>query len=296
MSIPGNTTPSLQTLEVLGYFNAVSIVILIHDWFLTIEYELAFIWNPKWNLGTLLYLLTRYPAFVDTAILFYSGVAGYFGILSPPVRALLWDVSTWMTLFGIGVAEVIMMICVWAMWGRGRRMAIFLTIMVLVFVGVYTMGLVILAKYISLPNTPSQSIAITASGGASIDFIALTLLEVILFFLVLSKAVQYRQNRSSRFVCKFFQHGLLYYVVLVVLSVANLAILFSHGPYDISLSIQRTLHAILSARMLLHLRRSAYRTSGVNTNSTSLVSEIVFQHGSSSTGDSMSGIGRLSVI
>ncbi|KAF8869981.1 hypothetical protein BD779DRAFT_1792266 [Infundibulicybe gibba] len=302
MSIPGNTTPSLQTLEALGYFNAVSIVILIHDWFLTIEYELAFIWNPKWNLGTLLYLLTRYPAFVDTAILFYGGVVGYFGILSPPVHALLWDVSTWMTLFGIAVAEVIMIICVWAMWGRGRRMAIFLTIMILIFVGVYTMGLVILAKYISLPNTPSQSIVITASGGASIDFIALTLLEVILFFLVLSKAVQYRRNRSSRFVCKFFQHGLLYYVVLVgehitgpglitanvlllVLSVANLAILFSHGPYDISLSIQRTFHAILSARMLLHLRRSAYQTSGVNTNSTSLVSEIVFQHGSSSTGD-----------
>ncbi|KAF8890982.1 hypothetical protein BD779DRAFT_221734 [Infundibulicybe gibba] len=217
MSILGNTTPSLQqeqTLDIFGYFSVVSVVILIHDWFLTIESELAFIWNPKWNLGTLLYFLTRYPAFVDTAILFYNGVTGYHSMLPPPVSALLWDVSDWMILFGIAVAEVIMAICVWAMWGRGRRMAIFLTILVLVFVGVSTMGLLetlIVAKHISLkglPNTSFHSVHISTIGDASIDFAALTLLEVILFFLVLSKAVEYSWNRSSSFVLECFQHGM----------------------------------------------------------------------------------------
>ncbi|KAF8890978.1 hypothetical protein BD779DRAFT_221592 [Infundibulicybe gibba] len=155
----------------------VSVVVLIHDWFLTIESEFTFIWNPKWNLGTLLYFFARYPAFVDTAIFFYGGVPRYYNTLSPPVRALLSDVTDSMILFGIGVAEVIMIIFVWAMWGRGRRMAIFLAILALVFSGVSAMGLVMLAKYISLPNPSSQSIPIGTSGGAFINFATLTLLE-----------------------------------------------------------------------------------------------------------------------
>ncbi|KAF8890993.1 hypothetical protein BD779DRAFT_1784865 [Infundibulicybe gibba] len=158
-----------------------------------------------------------------------------------------------MILFGIAVAEVIMIICVWAMWGRGRMMAIFLIVLVLVVVGVSTMGLVESpAKYISLPNTPSQTIIIAATSEASTGFAALTLLEVILFFLILFKAVEYSRNRCSSFVLECFQHGLLYYVVLVsehitglslitanvlllVLSVTNLAIILTcsaHIPRD----------------------------------------------------------------
>ncbi|KAF8868496.1 hypothetical protein BD779DRAFT_1635113 [Infundibulicybe gibba] len=221
-------------------------LVQIYDWFLTVESELAFIWSPKWNLGTLLYFLTRYPAFVDTAILFYIST-GYYNTLSPPVRPLLWGVSGWVFLLGIVVAEAIMAICVWAMWGRGRRMAIFLTILVLIVAGVSTIAPAeppAAAKYISLPNTSFQSIIIAETSRASISLAALTLLQVILFFLVLSKAVQYSRNRCSNFVFGCFQHGLLYYVVLVgehiagpslitadvllpVLSVTNLAIILT---------------------------------------------------------------------
>ncbi|KAF8890980.1 hypothetical protein BD779DRAFT_1515594 [Infundibulicybe gibba] len=81
------------------------------------------------------------------------------------------------------------------------------------------------------------------------------------------------------------------------LSVTNLVLILTRGPSDLSLSVQRTFHAILSARMLLHLRRSAHQTSGVNTNGTSLASGIVFQPESNSTGDpGMSDRGRLSVV
>ncbi|KAF8869983.1 hypothetical protein BD779DRAFT_629978 [Infundibulicybe gibba] len=233
-------------------------------------------------------------------IFFYGGVAGNYDIVSLPVRALLWDVTDWMFLFGIAVAEVIMIICVWAMWGRGRRMAILLTALVLVVAGVSIIGLIKFpATYTppkGLPNTLFEGVHISPSGRASINFIALGLLQAIFFLLVLYRAMEYSRNRSSSFVLECFQHGLLYYAVLVVLSVTNLAIILTRSPYDISLSVQRTFHAILSARMLLHLRRSAHQTRGVNTNGTSLASEIVFQHGSGSMGDSMSDRGRLSVI
>ncbi|KAF8890985.1 hypothetical protein BD779DRAFT_1515653, partial [Infundibulicybe gibba] len=117
-----------------------------------------------------------------------------------------------MLLFGIAVAEVVMIICVWAMWGRGRGMAIFLTVLVLMVAGVSAMGLIKFpAKYTppkGPPNTLFQSVHTSTTGGASIDFVALTLLQAILFFLVLYKAVEYSRNRSSSFVLECFQHGM----------------------------------------------------------------------------------------
>ncbi|KAF8873954.1 hypothetical protein BD779DRAFT_280047 [Infundibulicybe gibba] len=92
----------LQQARTPAYFSVTSVSVLIYDWFLTIDSELAFIWNPKWNLGTLLYFLTRYPTFIDTAVFLYSAV-GYS--IPPPVCNLVIGVSYWMFLFGILVAE-----------------------------------------------------------------------------------------------------------------------------------------------------------------------------------------------
>ncbi|KAF8867561.1 hypothetical protein BD779DRAFT_136891 [Infundibulicybe gibba] len=127
MGTPNSATPLfLQQAQTAVHFDVASVAVSVYDWFLTIDSELAFIWDPKWNLGTLLYFLTRYPTFIDTAVLLYSA-AGYS--IPPPVCNIVIVVSYWMFLFGISVAEVIMMTCVWAMWGRGRRMAILLTIL-----------------------------------------------------------------------------------------------------------------------------------------------------------------------
>ncbi|KAF8873952.1 hypothetical protein BD779DRAFT_1568403 [Infundibulicybe gibba] len=216
----------------------------IYDWFLTIDSELTFIWNPKWNLGTLLYFFTRYPTFIDTAVMLYSA-AGYS--IPPPVCNLAIAVSYWMFLFGIVVAEVIMMICVWAMC----------------------------QDIITSAGTHDKTF---------IDFLALASLEVVLFLLMLSKAVEHSRSHSSAFVIECFRHGLLYYVVLC------------GGADDPLLSTQRTFHAILSARMLLHLRRSARQTSGTDISSISPGSEMAFRDGPNSMGDGTSDRGRISVI
>ncbi|KAF8873945.1 hypothetical protein BD779DRAFT_1568372, partial [Infundibulicybe gibba] len=245
----------------------------VYDWFLTIDSELAFIWDPKWNLGTLLYFLTRYPTFIDTAVLLYSA-AGYS--IPPPVCNIVIVVSYWMFLFGISVAEVIMMTCLYTLSDAHS----------------WSTWLAIIhpdARPKDLPpDAPGcQDIVTSASVGTHdktfIDFLALTSLEVVLFLLMLSKAVEHSRSHSSAFVIECFRHGLLYYMVLSVLSVINLAIIVraTEGVYDPWLSIQRTFHAILSARMLLHLKRSARQTSGANTSSTSPGSDIVFQDANS---------------
>ncbi|KAF8892298.1 hypothetical protein BD779DRAFT_106069 [Infundibulicybe gibba] len=231
------------------------------------------------------------------AVFLYSAT-GHF--IPPSVCGLLVDVLGGMFIFGIATAEATMIICVWAMWGRGRKMAIFLTTISLVDIVVAIMGLLQYrssATYL-LPSCRNAVVIIRGTHNVSfVNFAALTSLEVILFFLMLFKAVEYSRSHSSTFVVECFRHGLLYYVVLTIMSAINImAILQSTQAPDIVFSIQRTFHAILSARMLLHLRRSASQTRGVNTNGTSLASDVMFQDGSNSTGDSVSDRGRLSVV
>ncbi|KAF8892288.1 hypothetical protein BD779DRAFT_105388 [Infundibulicybe gibba] len=279
----------LQQTQTSTYFNVASFAVLIHDWFLTVDSELTFVWGPRWNLGTLLYFLTRYTAFVDTPIFLYSAV-GYS--IPPPVCDSIVNVSTWMFLFGISVAELIMMFCVWAMWGRERRMAIGLIVLTLAAVAVGIVGILqnrSSAVYIDdLPPNIPGCLNITPEVGIHdtpfFDFLALTIFECVLFALMLFKAVEHGRRHSSTFVLECFRHGLLYYVVLSALSIINLAITIrgGHESDGFLISTQRTFHAILSARMLLHLRRSAHQTRDPTEDTTTIYldSEVMFQDGS----------------
>ncbi|KAF8887346.1 hypothetical protein BD779DRAFT_1527628 [Infundibulicybe gibba] len=257
--------------QIAAYFNVASVAVLIYDWFVTLDSEITLIWNPRWNFGTLLYFLTRYPAFIDTA-LYMHGDIGY--AIPVPICGLLANISSWMFLFGFGISEVIMMICVWAMWGRRRRMAIAFTILGLTVIIACMIefhsyhGSQIHIPPEMLPrNTPGcQTITKGAHDiiFAASEFIALAILESVLSALLFYKAILHSRNHPSTFVSECFRHGLLYYAVLGALSIANLSIIFQGAPEfdNLLTSIQRSIHAILSARMLLHLKCSTRQNSG----------------------------------
>ncbi|KAF8887347.1 hypothetical protein BD779DRAFT_1672798 [Infundibulicybe gibba] len=266
MSASNITSISLQQAQIATYSDVASVVVLIYDWFLTVDLELTFVWKAPWNLGTLLYILARYPTFVDALLQLYR-----------------------MFLVSGGIAEVLMMVCVWAIWGKARKVAIFLIILVIGAAATSTIGLhsdqnseTFIAPGILPPNIPGcQVIPQGTHNMIYMDFLAVVILESVLLSLVLFKAVQYSRDYPSTFISECFRHGLLYYVVLDAVSITNLAITSRGGSLgSFSASIQGSLHAILSARMLLHLRYSARRLGG-GGNTTILPSdeEIIFEPG-----------------
>ncbi|KAF8892300.1 hypothetical protein BD779DRAFT_106140 [Infundibulicybe gibba] len=287
------------------YSNVSSAIVLIYDWLLTIDSELAFVWNPRWNLGTLLYLLTRYSAFINAAVYLY-GTVGYS--IPPSVCGVFVSMSAWVLLFVTVVSEVIMVLCAWAMWGGGRRMAIGLTILTLVTTAIAIVGL---CQYRSsttytspdgmLPNFPGcQNIThgVGAHDTPFLDFLVLAFVEIVLFALMLFKAVKHSRYHSSTFVLECFRHGLLYYAVLGVLSITNLALTAQRSsPRSLLIFAQGAFHTILSTRMMLHLRRLAHqpRCEDTTTRGVSLGSGIIFQSRSrGSIGNASDG--RMSII
>ncbi|KAF8885605.1 hypothetical protein BD779DRAFT_1532698 [Infundibulicybe gibba] len=280
---------SLQTLMVV--FNNTTLLLAqqaqfaaVYDWFLTIDSE--------WNIGTLLYAFTRYPAFADTAISLYSVAAHSIPI---PVCHLLLNVFPWMFLFGVVISEVVMIVCVWAMWGRKRWMAISLTVLAVVVAVVAVAWLNqhhSASIYISPEDMPpSVPGCHTKPGGSTtfVDFVALTFLESVFFFLMLSKAIEHSRGHASTFVVECFRYGLLYYMVLTASSITNLVVILraTHEYENLLTSLQRTFHAIL---------RSAYQPRSENSVSTVIGGSVVFRGASGTSMDDVSDGGRISVI
>ncbi|KAF8229644.1 hypothetical protein L208DRAFT_158829 [Tricholoma matsutake] len=174
-------------------------------------------------------------------------------------------------LFGIMWAEAILTLRLWALWGRGRNIGIFIIIISAINATVGVVGFAFLGPFYTF--TPMDSISPTIPGcffsvGSTsffwVSFAALAGHLTFIFTMMMIKGFQhYRTGMyGTSLVRTFYMDGIIYYLTLQVLSVINLIVILNLsriGPAYINLliSIQRVFHSILSARILLHLRQEA---------------------------------------
>ncbi|KAF4574522.1 hypothetical protein EYR36_005865 [Pleurotus pulmonarius] len=220
-----------------------------YDYLLTVGDERFLVWTTPWSLGKVLFFLTRYPAFVDVGMAVYHNIA-------PSIRTatceLLYTVSGWMVVFGMIIAELIMVVRVWALWANSKIIGAILVVFSIVAIVVSIVYFVTFTgtlTFIATDTIAPGLIGCLPGPGTNvvfIDFVALTAYEASLLILLLLKGVQ---------------HRIVYYVVLLLVSVLNVAFLFTGSPENTNLltTLQRTFHSILSARMLLQLRKSALK-------------------------------------
>ncbi|KAF8491251.1 hypothetical protein JB92DRAFT_3006766 [Gautieria morchelliformis] len=269
---------SLAELEALGLaifenrvtasFDLASIVILIYDYLLTIKLEVELIWGIPWNVGKFLYLLTRYSVFVDSLMLAYFHFAsGQY--VSARTCSLVYQISGWFIFWGGCLAEIVLIFRTWAIWGRSRKVAFGLPILMVIVVvplGYLTrIGLTSLsfAGVTRLPIPNRQSCFITRNGSVTIlwDYVIIVSFETVILVLTLIQGVRHYRHTTSSLVSTLYADGILYYVYLLMLSVANVVFLASVEKKTGATLIlmQRVFHAILPGRILLHLRMAAVR-------------------------------------
>ncbi|KIJ22641.1 hypothetical protein M422DRAFT_276896 [Sphaerobolus stellatus SS14] len=83
--------------------------------------------------------------------------------------------------------------------------------------------------------------------------------ETLVLGLTLLKGVKHFRGTNSTLVSVLYRDGILNYIYLCILSIINVTVLLTapHGYSTFLTALQRTLHSILSARILLHLREVA---------------------------------------
>ncbi|KAF4605849.1 hypothetical protein EYR40_004639 [Pleurotus pulmonarius] len=201
----------------------------VYDYLITFGDEVTFIWAEPKSIGTFLYFLARYPAFVDLVLSLYVRIT-----LGLPVQqcVALDHVMGWMFLVGIAVAEIIMIMRVWSLWGRTRFMTIFLSILTVatLIAGVTVLGvsresLTFVSMRDIAPNI-SGCYPLGSNGAMSVDYAILMGFEANIVSSLLSRPLptqipHYKaQLRGSHLINPtslidlFIRDGVIYFVGL----------------------------------------------------------------------------------
>ncbi|KAL4258082.1 hypothetical protein AB1N83_009383 [Pleurotus pulmonarius] len=260
---PGNNDSVLYKLTS-------AVALFAYDYLTTFGDELTFVWRRPKGLGTVLYLLTRYPAFVDLSLRVYYTITLR---VSQHQCTVLLMVLGYSFLGGICVAETIMSIRVWALWGRARSIAILLGVPWIAAVGSATSFL--RDSLVAAPHMPRCHSLNPYK--AFVAFAILMSFETVILALTLVKCLSRSRLHASRLMRPsslfdlFIRDGAIYFVCLFAVSFINTLALHGDLAWQLNFTaFQRSLHSVLSSRIFIHIRRSPSTTSaGANAGSSS---------------------------
>ncbi|KAG2048638.1 hypothetical protein BDR06DRAFT_754405 [Suillus hirtellus] len=120
--------PWISNGEFLSYFAVVSFTTVVYDWALTFGQEFELIWRQRRSFMTVLYLCVRYIGVL------YSVITIPIGLPVPMtdvVGSIVYFMWIWMPVVVNAMLGVIIMIQIYAMYGRSKKMLVFLIVVLL---------------------------------------------------------------------------------------------------------------------------------------------------------------------
>ncbi|KLO17483.1 hypothetical protein SCHPADRAFT_900578 [Schizopora paradoxa] len=126
-TLPQTFIHLLDDVLLVKYFHVASLALMVYDYLLTLPDEIQYIWTARRTSsgGMTLYLLTRYLNFFDATIL---TIFLFDRRLStqPNTCSSVYQATAWFELVGITVAEVILFLRTYAIWGQSRKILYFI--------------------------------------------------------------------------------------------------------------------------------------------------------------------------
>ncbi|KAH7921316.1 hypothetical protein BV22DRAFT_1038785 [Leucogyrophana mollusca] len=267
-AVDSNILAAGYDMQVVKYLGAIGVALLIYDWFLTFDDELTYIWNCPWNLIKVLYLITKYLPFIDTAVMV---VFRDFrrGSSDETCRSALGFV-VFMYAIGMSTAELILMIRTWAIWGSGRRLAAALSIHAATS---FAVVLWCTSKFVDSLTFSSDSqfsgcFTTSASNISIADWTLFMFMESVYLILMVIKAPIFGRNWNvSGLFVVLLKDGIAYYGVLLTLSTINVVVVITQtGGLSTMLATPiRVIHAVLATRIVLHIRQIGSQSAHEDT-------------------------------
>ncbi|KAA1476598.1 hypothetical protein DENSPDRAFT_843602 [Dentipellis sp. KUC8613] len=253
---------AVRDVWTVGCFGLSSLVLLFYDHILTFPDEFELIWKSHWSISKVIFLLNRYVPYIDTVFDVYQQL-GYN--MTSSTCHTFYTTGGWIMVFGARLSELIVAARTWAVWGGGRRIAfglgtLFVTDLILVgvFVNDFLRSMEFSQPAGLLPVIRGCFVS-KAKKTLYICYVIPLVYESIVIGLFLVKGMKHLQRRTSPLMFQVYRDGLLAFFFLLVSSVANVVVLAS-GPvgYTTLLTLlQRVIHVILTARIVLNIRRNA---------------------------------------
>ncbi|TFK23530.1 hypothetical protein FA15DRAFT_705420 [Coprinopsis marcescibilis] len=277
-----NQRPRLAFTYVSNYADPVASFALAGvDYLHTLPEEIRLVWFRKWSLVKVLFLVVRYFPWAYGSLYVYVCLTPYMEFKH---CGTVTNVSTFIMISGVIVAEAIMFIRVFALCGGGKKLLIWL---VLQFLAVHGAIYALMYKFMTgIEYMPSFLPTIFACmHKRAPDTTHLYTLSAIL---VASEAVimiislvgfwNYRRT-PNQLLSAFRRDGVAYFVMISAISSTNIAVFSTLPPQEelrfVVGTPQVMLHCILSCRMILHLYETADKETQI-TDAARTLSDIHF--------------------
>ncbi|PBK61002.1 hypothetical protein ARMSODRAFT_1026079 [Armillaria solidipes] len=222
--------------------------VLLYDILLLLPTEINYVWLPRPVRPIfLLFALNRYLPLIDTGMTI-------IWLLHEPSAAQcrqLFYITGPLGVLGIFASQAILMIRTYAIWDRHR-------VVFWCFIGIVTfcfipsvVGLVILlrSQYVGPTNHDCLS---QSSNAPNFLYIPVLVSETIVASLTLFKGVQHLRRSSHPFLKDLYVSGMLFYVCLLLITLANILLpMWAHNIAPSLTFFQSIFHSILTNRIML---------------------------------------------
>ncbi|KAI5119989.1 hypothetical protein M0805_004432 [Coniferiporia weirii] len=229
---------------------------LVYDYILTFNDEKRYVWPSHWSIIKVAFFLNRYMSIVAVVgvlyVLLLVEPSRYLGACKP-----LFVAFGSLNAAEYCIAEFILYMRAYAVWGCGRRV---LVILVIVYVAVTGTGAYFAGPFLqsaTVINYRLFSAGCILQLQGSINKPPLILLIFSEIFALSALMVKSSQMpRKSMIMKTLFADGILYFLTILSVSVANLVVLTVTPPdiCNLLLITQSALHSICCNRLLFHIR------------------------------------------
>ncbi|KAF7319332.1 hypothetical protein HMN09_00270800 [Mycena chlorophos] len=216
-----------RRLQTVRYMHVVDLTILLFDYSLTMGTEISLMWTSRWSMSKALYFMSRYSPIFDVPILVYYSMADN---LSSEQCAQLQTASSWGTVFGIAVAEAILVLRTYALSGRSRNVLMFFVSLWLVGISATVVLLVLFEQSVVYGAAPSPLLpgCYMVQGNviyAGIPFIIVLVNDTVIMAYTLWLGVKIFRYTKNPLITTLFRDGIMYYLFLFVISALNVALM-----------------------------------------------------------------------
>ncbi|KAK7064583.1 hypothetical protein R3P38DRAFT_2825400 [Favolaschia claudopus] len=280
-----------QRLQLVKYFCAASLTLQGYDWLICLDREVKTVWASPWRGPKILYLLARYIPFINLSCALYYYVAYEPSEL---VCRRTDAVATWFTALGIIVSEAMLIMRTYAVFDSSKKILIFLLVLLLFLIGAALPTTEIFIRSLQYGKPPIGTIngcyPVSGSEIIFVAFVAILLFETVIVALTVWSAFKHYRRSSSRLVKVLYRDSLFFFLCIFSITLASVlvAALLPIDYADLLDRLQSTIHSIVSARIIFHLRTQHQSDLGVGntTRANALSMSLRFIGGESTENDS----------
>ncbi|SJL04501.1 uncharacterized protein ARMOST_07868 [Armillaria ostoyae] len=229
---PRDVSQSLHDIRAVGYVLVASATVMIQEWAILFDQEVSLMWNSPWNLVKVLYLISRYSPIIDVAIAHQEHIQLQ---ADPKICLINSDISTISTGVGIAIAELILIVRTCALYGNCKRAIYGLGLVWTIWVSVNIWVVITFMKSTVFEYQPSSVLPGCYLANDNpilfVCFASLLLLELLLLILHVWKALRLLRGSRNDLVSTFFRDGVIYYICLFPLTLANVLVILL-APVD----------------------------------------------------------------